>query len=544
MRPSYLLVVLMIGVVLGPSPAAAGQTVAPPTIHRVTVQADAGVLTITGAGLGPDLAVAVEGQPVTVLAGATATRMEVMAPAALLTTAGTYRLTVMDAERRGGDGFVVASPAAPVAAGSVAFTNTPAAGPAPISDPAGPSGAGAVERGVRRPLNRPSPAVTETPCVTAIGVAALSSNTSGCFNTASGRSALRFNTSGSYNTATGDQALTSNTTGSENSATGMTALFGNTTGSSNTATGIAALGSNTTGNYNTAIGSGALYANTTGDANTANGRLALYNNSTGFANAAIGFASLEANTTGANNAASGAWALASNTTGSNNTANGHSALFANTTGIYNVATGILALSASTTGNSNTASGAGALQFNTTGGINTAAGAQSLWLNTTGMRNMASGGVALAANTTGNDNTASGAYALQSNTTGNANAALGYNAGANATTGSYNVYLGANVVGTAADTNTLRIGLPYSGGEGQNRTFIAGVHGTQLTGPAVQVFIDANGQLGTLTAPVVSGGVTQPLAMERQIQAQQSTIADLQARLARLEALLKVGGGSR
>ncbi len=143
-------------------------------------------------------------------------------------------------------------------------------------------------------------------------------------------------------------------------------------------------------------------------------------------------------------------------------------------------------------------------MNTTGYFNTASGTSALLLNETGADNTASGSAALRSNTTGNQNTASGGAALYSNTTGSGNAALGYAAGTNATSGSYNVFLGADVVGTAADTNTIRIGLPYSGGVGQNQTFIAGIHGTQLTGPAMQVFIDANGQLGTLTPPIATG----------------------------------------
>ena len=106
-------------------------------------------------------------------------------------------------------------------------------------------------------------------------------------------------------------------------------------------------------------------------------------------------------------------------------------------------------------------------------------------------------------------------------------------------------------------------LPYisSAGQGQNRTFIAGIHGTQLTGPAVQVFVDANGQLGTITAPIASGTGTTPtpFALQQQVQDQQATIedlqrllreeqqlsrtqqatnADLRAQLARLETLVK------
>jgi hypothetical protein len=79
---------------------------------------------------------------------------------------------------------------------------------------------------------------------------------------------IRANT-GSYNTAIGQAALFSNTTGSYNTASGHSALNGNTTGSSNTASGLYALFSNTTGDFNTASGQEALgnnvhYSNTGG----------------------------------------------------------------------------------------------------------------------------------------------------------------------------------------------------------------------------------------------------------------------------------------
>ncbi|MGE0815409.1 MAG: hypothetical protein AB7O28_25955 [Vicinamibacterales bacterium] len=93
-------------------------------------------------------------------------------------------------------------------------------------------------------------------------------------------------------------------------------------------------------------------------------------------------------------------------------------------------------------------------------------------------------------------------------------------------------------GTAGDTNTIRIGFPYNGGAGQNRTFIAGIHRAALTGPAVPVFVDANGQLGTVTAPVVTGGGTlAPSVHPRDfealvalVRAQQATIAEQAAAL--------------
>ena len=104
--------------------AAAQPDAARPTIHRVTVDGQSGVLTITGAGLGAHLIVSVEGTAVAVLAGATDTQVEVVPPPAVLTTLGTYRLTVMDPVRQIGDAFVVASQ--PGTTGPIATLNSTA----------------------------------------------------------------------------------------------------------------------------------------------------------------------------------------------------------------------------------------------------------------------------------------------------------------------------------------------------------------------------------------------------------------------------------
>ncbi len=106
---------------------------------------------------------------------------------------------------------------------------------------------------------------------TAIGVSALSSNTTGISNTASGENALRANTIGDHNTATGGYALYANKDGKNNTATGANALLGNTTGDDNTASGVRALWFNTTGSRNTAVGADALDKNETGSSNTAIG---------------------------------------------------------------------------------------------------------------------------------------------------------------------------------------------------------------------------------------------------------------------------------
>lgn len=459
------------------------------TIHNVTSELLATgevVLVITGVGFGEAPAVTVDGQSVPVLAGASATRLTVLTPPIVLTTPGTYRLTVADPARQLGDAFVVASlPGSVGAAGAGGTAGTAAA--------AGTSGGtvvlgGGAGAGIGADLIEDIGA----PFRTAIGYQALVANTSGVFNTASGYQALRNNTTGNYNTASGTYALYSNTTGSYNTASGYQALVDNTTGISNTASGSWALGYNTTGSYNTASGFYALQDNTTGVYNTA-----------------TGYQTLGTNTTGIHNTASGSWALGYNTTGNFNTASGFNALRLNSTGTYNTSSGAYALSANTAGIDNTASGAYALTANTTGGYNTASGSSVLYFNTTGFANTASGYAALSTNTTGTNNTASGTYALYASTTGRNNTALGSYAGYLATSGHYNLFLGAQVYGTASDTNTIRIGEAYDGAMspagGQNRTFIAGIRGTPLAGGAAPVVIDANGQLGVSTSGVLAAG---------------------------------------
>jgi hypothetical protein len=202
--------------VMGLAPLAAAQPVAAPTIHRVTVHPDTGVLTVTGTGLGPDLQVTVDGQPVPQLPGATDTEMEVLAPVTVVTQPGTYRLTVVDPMRRVGDGFVVVSPAGRV---PMAGEASPARVPADQAPPTGQAAAsrsvvGPSDQTASRVVTAPSPMTviedSVSPYRTAIGYQALFSNTGfGFSNTASGYQALFSNTDGFQNTASGFQALRS-----------------------------------------------------------------------------------------------------------------------------------------------------------------------------------------------------------------------------------------------------------------------------------------------------------------------------------------------
>ena len=283
-----------------------------------------------------------------------------------------------------------------------------------------------------------------------------------------------------FTTAEGTKALQSLTTGSANTAVGWYSLFSDTTGSLNTGVGAGALALNTAEN-NTATGAAALLLNTTGHDNTASGVGSLALNNTGNDNTAIGTFALYSNTgdeegSGSFNTAVGTRALFSNTVGNDNTANGYQALYFNTTGFFNTADGVLAL-----------------YFNTTGYENTANGVQALEANTTGNFNTANGYLALVHNTTGGGNTANGQSALFSNTTGSFNTALGAEAGANLTTGDNNIDIGNG--GVADDSSTIRIGS-----ESQTRTFIAAIRGvTTGIADAVNVVIDSNGQLGTMSS---------------------------------------------
>jgi hypothetical protein len=246
---------------------------------------------------------------------------------------------------------------------------------------------------------------------------------------------------------------------------GCNALNFLTTGAGNTGVGWYSLFATATGSYNTGVGAGTLVLNTA-DSNTAIGAAALLLNTTGTENTAVGTDALVHNDSGQDNTATGAFALFSHTSGNLNTANGAFALFSDTSGEFNTATGWGALFSSTGFGFNTATGANALSSNTTGGDNTATGAQ-----------------ALDHNTIGHDNTADGLNALLRNTTGNNNVALGTFAGDDQTTGSNNVYIGYNMEGTAGESNAC---------------YIASIFGqTSVTG--VQVLINSNNKLGTMTS---------------------------------------------
>jgi hypothetical protein len=226
-------------------------------------------------------------------------------------------------------------------------------------------------------------------------------------------------------------------------------------GNGNTAEGANALESLPSGGgvANTAIGSGAMLFTTFGDHNTAVGDTTLYFNQLGSFNTAVGSGALDLNN-----------------------------------GSYNTATGDEALISNTTGTQNTAIGASALALNQTGNFNTASGYQALFNNKTAAGNTATGFNALLNNVSGINNTGVGRQALQNNKS-SFNIGLGNLAGRNLTTGSNNIDIGNQ--GVAAEAKTIRIGEQGN----QQSTFIAGISGVAVTGPAVHV--NTSGQLGIM-----------------------------------------------
>jgi trimeric autotransporter adhesin len=144
-------------------------------------------------------------------------------------------------------------------------------------------------------------------------------------NTAEGINALHdVNTAvGINNTAVGLNALTNDTTGAYNVAVGSGALQSNTTGQQNMAVGAEAL-ANSNGNFNMAIGFRTLFMNT-GSRNSGVGAAALRNNTTASDNTAIGSTAMRENTIGANNTAIGSGALTNLNRGDRNTAIGRGA---------------------------------------------------------------------------------------------------------------------------------------------------------------------------------------------------------------------------
>src|SRR5271157_2039048 len=195
--------------------------------------------------------------------------------------------------------------------------------------------------------------------------------------------------------------------------------------------------------------------------------------------------------TGKFNTFSGYQAGNSNTIGTSNTFSGYQAGKSNNTGTSNTFSGASAGLKNTSGGYNTFSGGSAGKSNTMGSYNTFSSYGAGSLNTTGNYNTYSGYGAGFFNTTGNNNTFFGYLAGLRNTSSN-NTFVGYQAGLNNTTGSNDIYIGNGGPGT--ESNAIRIGDLSV----QNSAYMAGVFGV-TSSSGIPVYINSNGQLGTLTS---------------------------------------------
>jgi hypothetical protein len=240
------------------------------------------------------------------------------------------------------------------------------------------------------------------------------------------------------------------------------------------------------------------------------------------------------------------------TSGTSDTFVGTEAGFHNTSGSTNTAVGSLSGYRNETGNNNvsigTDAGFGVLgnSMNNTTVVGESAGENNTasdiaffgyqaGQNNTGAGNTFIGDQAGVANTSGGFNTFLGQQAGYSNTQGDSNTYLGHLACYNIATGNEDICIGDNVgpgPSGSAISNTIWIGA-----EGvQTTTYIAGIAGVTLpsSGEPLVCIDPPTGQLGTLNCASNGATIDQHA---HQIQAQAQQIADLQQRLARLEAIL-------
>ncbi len=116
----------------------------------------------------------------------------------------------------------------------------------------------------------------------------------------------------------------------------------------------------------------------------------------------------------------------------------------------------------------------------------------------GRYNLFAGYQAGYSNTTGETNTFFGYYAGSRNTTGDSNTFYGALAGHNNLTGNNNIYIGN--AGLTSESSTIRIGGDIGIGFGpQTAAYISGIYRSTVGGSGVAVYVDSNGQLGTVVS---------------------------------------------
>jgi len=179
------------------------------------------------------------------------------------------------------------------------------------------------------------------------------------------------------------------------------------------------------------------------------------------------------------------------------------------------------------GNNSYSSGSlilGTKPSNLTGQRNTGLGINVFNVLTSGNDNTSIGYQTSSALTSGSDNTALGSSSLRFNVSGVSNTAIGYDT-LYTDLGSYNIAVGSssgtnyvasessNIVignlGTASESNVIRIGTQGTGNGQQNKNFQAGITGVTVAASA-PVAVDTNGQLsslgfGTSTQVLTSNG---------------------------------------
>ncbi len=160
----------------------------------------------------------------------------------------------------------------------------------------------------------------------------------------------------------------------------------------------------------------------------------------------------------------------------------------------NIYMGAGAGNTTTSGTFNTVVGFGGGPAITSGANNTGLGGNVLNACTSGANNAGMGSSCLFKNTTGFQNLAIGTGALQQITTGSNNVCLGYLAGFSYTGAeTNNIQIGGSVIGTAGESNVIRIGT-----QGSHTTcIIAAINGATVTGSAV--LASTTGQLGTIVS---------------------------------------------
>ena len=199
--------------------------------------------------------------------------------------------------------------------------------------------------------------------------------------------------------------------------------------------------------------------------------------------------------------------------GNNNTGIGHRALYSTITRTgTNTCCGAFSMSekgSATTGGAtgNTAIGAYALQYIIATGAD----------NNTAVGHKAGAGYGYVDATHPANNTFIGAYAGDGATGGSKNGQynvlIGYQAGYNlASNESNNIFIGNSVLGTATESNVLRIGKATGTSTGElNKAFISGIYGISVGATAGVAIVDSDNQVGTLSGlsgTVLMGG-TKP-----------------------------------